>query len=885
MSGAINRAGADPDSFTSFGALLRHVRLRAQMRQLDVALAVGYSEAQIGRLEKDQRLPNVAMVAAQFIPALGLEREPALAARLVALAEAAHQTESHASGPPEPLASTPVSALYLDPNLPQPLTPLMGRAAELAELERLLTNPEHRLITLLGPGGVGKTRLAMEVVTRNAPRFAHGTCAIGLAGAAPELLIPTIARALHLDVSREADAGGALAQHLQSRHLLLLLDNFEHLVEAAPLLVRLLAAPQLWVVVTSRERLQLRGEVTLEVAGLPLPEGPGVGPELLAASEAVQLFLATAARRAPLDLTLETLASIARICALVEGLPLAIELAAAWLHLLSVEEIERELRRTLDFLQSSLRDLPARHRSLRAAFDHSWALLAPDEQRALLYLSVFRGSFAPEAAAAQLGTLPVTLRLLGSLLDKSMLKRLEGSDGSRYVLHEVVRQYAADRLLAQPGEESEARRRHSDYYLGLLEIHYPALRGAAQQHALDALTAEFDNLRAALDCSLAKYDLAMLRRVFPSLALFLEWQHMGQEGAALFETIASCLRDAPTPPEEEAQCQSVLALAQAYGAWFTHHFGQSDGARTLARLREAHEMAVASGDELAIGDAALFLGVLTSVDGDLDAARRWVRASLRAFEACGDPWRIARALYRLGTLHDQEGDYVTAEQFFAASLARLELLGDLRARMLTLNRVGAGAARLGRFDQARRYLEANLGAARALADQRGEATTLFHMGQVSQSLGAHAEARGMFQESARLFSLWEEGNSAAEALALLGYSAVLEGDRVGARAALQEAWGWVRGDDTAAKSALMILVGWAALRLEEGDAEGAVEMLALVLAHPASTQETCDRAAWVMRGAEAHLTPYYVVAAQARGREQTIRAYLSGLDPDGSRMR
>ncbi len=876
-----------PKSFTTFGALLLFLRRRARLRQRDIAIATGYSEAQIGRLENDQRLPDVAAVMAQFIPALGIEYEPELAARLLELAREARHTDAAL---PAALDS-PTSVVHptaenvqhtrIDTELLRQSTPVLGREQEISRLATLLHTPGNRCVTLVGPGGVGKTRLAIEVATQNVAHFTDGVCTVALAGVGSAgLLAPMIAQTLGLAAPPNGDAVAQLHTHLRHKHLLLVLDNMEHLVDAADLLVSLLAAaPGICLLATSRERLQIRGEITLEVAGLPLPSARA-NTEVLIANPAVALFCSSAQRlRGGGTPTVPELQAAARVCRLVEGLPLAIELAAGWAHLLSFDEIERELRQTLDFLETGMRDLPPRHRSLRAAFTHSWDMLAPGEQYALQRLSVFRGSFSREAAAAVLhdqhatGTrsAAATLHTLGALANKSLLKRGDGAGTTRFVLHELVRQYAAEHLQAQPAQERAAHLSHSHHYLGLLHAHEKLLCGPEQVAALATLVTEGDQVRAAVQWAIVGADVVALRRVIPALAIWFEWSYAVREGISLFEQIAARLREIAPAAEYATDHQGALVLALAQAGWFNFHATHFEQA--LAQLHEAHTLAQQGDDCLVLGDTLLFLGSVAAETGDTAAALPLLLACTRAYERCGDERRSARGAYRLGTLLHQTGEYVRALHLLTVSVERVRLVGDPRALALCLNRLGTTHALLGRHTEAQQCFAESMLHCAATGDQRSMASALFHLGSVAQHRADHATARYFFQESLQVFSELNERSAIATVLALAGYSAVAEQDYATARTALDAAWQIVRDSDMTT-IALSVLVGNAALDLANNQTERAVEALTLALYHAASEQPTRDRAAHLLHRAETQLTPYQFAAAQVRGRGAPLLGYL-----------
>ena len=369
------------------------------------------------------------------------------------------------------------------PNLPSQPTAFIGRSAELAQIETLLATFDCRLLTLLGPGGIGKTRLAIEAATRRASDFADGVCFVSLAPVrTAETMAVTLAQSLGLQTTT-GDLQAEIADWLRPRQLLLVLDNFEQLVMAADSIAHLLQqAPRLKVLVTSRGRLALREEWLLPIAGLVCANG--------LESEAGQLFLRSAHQVQPDFTGSGAEAAIAAICQQVEGMPLALELAASWVRVVPCAEIARQILADGDFLTTGLRNVPQRHRSIRALFEQSWQLLSPVEQGVMMRLSVFRGGWRLEEAAPVTGA---TLALLLGLVDKSLVR----TDGQqRFDLHELMRQYAAEHLAAS-GEIDLIRRRHYAAYLHLFRTADSHLRGSEAAPWFARLELEQDNLRAA----------------------------------------------------------------------------------------------------------------------------------------------------------------------------------------------------------------------------------------------------------------------------------------------------------------------------------------------------------------------------------------------------
>jgi len=374
---------------------------------------------------------------------LGVEPEAATTALYT-------QIQSGAFVPPSTSAKPPH-------NLPAQPTRFIGRETELSRIESYLDDPDCRLLTLIGPGGVGKTRLAYQAAAGKALDFAAGVWTVPLSGvASPEYVMPTIAERLQVHFYSDADQKAQVLDYLREKHLLLLLDNCEHVIEGMEVLAEILSgAPAVKILATSRERLNVQGEWLFPVDGLPFPQSEReAGAE---AYSAVQLFVQSARRSRP-NFQLDDVAAVARICKLVEGLPLAVELAASWAHHMPCDSIAAHIQHDLDFLSTNLRDVPERHRSTRVLFEHSWHLLSEAEQAVLSKLSVFRGSFDADAAARIAGA---SLHMVSALAEKSLVR---ASPTGRYDLHELLRQFAQEKLRAAGGLAA-TRDGHLDYFV------------------------------------------------------------------------------------------------------------------------------------------------------------------------------------------------------------------------------------------------------------------------------------------------------------------------------------------------------------------------------------------------------------------------------------
>jgi predicted ATPase/DNA-binding CsgD family transcriptional regulator len=666
--------------------------------------------------------------------------------------------------------------------LPAEPTPFVGRRDELIEIMRLLG--ETRLLTLIGPGGIGKTRLALRTAVEMADEFQHGCYFVSLAPlGSVEHLIQTIAEGLKFPLATHEDPQHQLQRYLRKRQLLLVMDNFEHLLDGTGILSELLqAAPAVKILVTSRERLHLQSETIFFVGGM---DNPGqLDSEDLINSDAVSLFVQSAGKVRPgYDPSLDDLRQISEICQIVGGMPLAIELAAAWLYILNVDEVVEELKTGFDILVTEVRDTPERHRSIHTVFEHSWSMLDPADQEIFMRLSVFRGGYTRDTAQQVAGA---SLQQLAGLVNKSFLSH--NLESGRLIAHELLRQYAQERLGETPQASISAHEAHAAYYAAFMEKKWGDLKSGQQMLALNEIEADIENVRAAWRYYLNQRNapqMKMFIHSFREVYWIRGWNHAGMD---LFAEAVSALRG-----EEDKESVTLHALAMTYQGYFLSWLGLSNQGYELAvksveileRINHPESLAFAY-ESLSLNAYCLnmFADEITGKNKLLEIAAE-----------IDDKWLLALSFFEASMCALRNGDYAGARRYGESSLNLNEEIGNLVRSTLSLLALGHAALALGEGEDASDFYHRCLKISQETGFLYGIEKASKYLGKLALSMGKITEAENYLLQSLKI---------------------TME-------------IGLVRDK-------LNLLYEYASLQVAQDNLEQAAELLALVLQHPASHQ-------------------------------------------------
>jgi predicted ATPase/DNA-binding NarL/FixJ family response regulator len=743
-------------------------------------------------------------------------------------------------------------------NFPLQPTLFVGRGEEVDEVKQLLVNPACRLLTLIGPGGVGKTSLSTQAVRHEPGRFADGVYFVPLQAVhTQEFLVSAVADALDVPLTGSAPTSTQLINYLQNKEILLLLDNFEQLLPegGADLLAKILAvAPRVMLVVTSREVLNLREEWLYSVPGLPVPKDAQV--ENWPSYGAVQLFIEHA-RRLNRDFSpIAELPAIIRICQLAEGTPLAIELAASWTRTMDCTAIATEIQRNYDFLTSHARNMPNRQRSMRAVFDQSWQLLAEAEREAFKRLSVFRGSFQRDAAEQVAGA---SLADLLALVDKSLL-RAEADQG--YRMHELLHQYATEKLLQSPEAVAKAYDIHCAYYANFLNQRAAALAGSVRQgEIIQKVAQELPNIRAAWLQAVAQHKVEEIQQAIYGYYLVCDMQGRFQESTDALQKAIDVLETLSSGEQREL----TLAQLLTFQGWNNIRLGRFDEVGVaLQRALEIYQRLEAL-PPLGFGtDPLPCLGLLAVVTGNYEEALRWGEQARRQNEARGDRFNLQCTYYVLANAAFAQGKYDQAMGFAHAGYRLTAETSNSWMMAYVLSLMGNIARAQGDYAQARQHYLAGYKIKEDLNDPEGVASTLNQLGQIAWLQEDFIEAGRLYHRSHSIYQRINDRGGLVRSLHGLGDTALARDDSSAARRYLNQAlqlateMNWL-------PLTLSILASVAGLLCRDGRQARCVELLAAILYHPASDQETKDRVQELLDCHQAELSPEAIDEAIRRG--------------------
>lgn len=760
MNACEGAKGDDKSIFSSSAAVLVRRGLPAVLAmqyEISDGAAIGFSQSFYGAIASGLRADAAIAEARKAVSLASAESaEWAIPAFYMSLPNGELFTIEPAASPAgtqplQPVVAAPPAASGPPPsNLPSNLTPLIGREREVTEIKAQIRDPDVRLTTLIGPGGTGKTRLGIEAARLLLLDFADGVYLVQLAAVSnPELLMAAIAQALGVHTSSDQQVLVALQEHLRGRHMLLLVDNFEQLLDAGPLLAQLLhGAPQLEMLVTSRATLNISGEhlYAVEPLGLPNLRRLPTIPQALLQYPAVRLFVerAEAAKRG-FELNEKTMALIAEICVRLDGLPLAIELAAARVKNMPLPLLHSRLDKRLALLTDGARDLPERQRTLRGAIDWSYAMLAPAEQELFARLATFVGGCdyeAAEAVCAAEGNLGVdAFDGLASLVDKSLLRSREDADGNLfYAMLETLREYGLEKQAAS-GKQAAIELAHGAYFAAYAETAEPELTGPEQVAWYRQVEARHGNLWAALERAIDRDDAEVALRIGGALWRFWDTQGVMVKDARLrierALTLPSALNVAPSIRAKTLHGAGVLA------------WSQGDYSRSKAYLDEGRLRFEQLDDQLGVARSLITLGLVARAQREYQQATSVYEQCLAILQALDHQGGVAVVLGNLGLVAFDQNKLEQAASYHEQSLAIERRLGNMSGESISLANLGEVALGERDYTKAEQYYKDSLVLRQQLDDRHGNVYCLV-------GLAGIAQARGQSERAARLWGAVEK---------------------------------------------------------------------------------------------------------------------------------
>lgn len=873
----------EEDTPVIFCTWIKHRRKALDLTQDELAERASCSLGTVRKIESGERRPSKQLAEllakALEIPeqdqetflrvargALNIERLPQPGLIFVPpISELEAIQKAQASGLPT-TSSQPTPAAN---RIPLQTTPLIGREAELVALERLFLDPQCRLLTLTGIGGIGKTRLALEFATRKASLFPGGVYYVPLAPVqSSKKVVPAIADVLGIGFSGPTDPKEQLF-HTMARNVkgeaLFIFDNLEQLLVPIPPeedtgLVGLVQEflrrlSHINILATSRERLNIHGEWAYEVHGLSVPPTDFVGR--LDDYASIQLFMKSAQRtKRDFQVTTDEQAGLIQICQLVRGVPLAIEMAAAWVWLLSCQEIAQEIQSNLDFLTTAMRDVPERHRSIRATFDHSWKLLSEGERRALCQLSVFHGGFDRKAAYH---IAEASLPILASLSTKSLVRR---NENGRYDLHELIRQYALTHHNEQPCAV-ETHERHCDYYLKFLQDCESSLKSSVQQEVLRNLTDEIENILTAWAWAIQEKKFAQIQNAGRAFGWYFEIAGLYREGIEQLEVVVKALKG----KSQQKQWGDLLGLCFNHQALL--NFRKGELARAMDLYEESIETLRRAGNSRILADSLIFLGIILHSNGDYERAVPVLEEGLVLARANEELWLEAMAIYNLGHIAGTLGSYVEGHEKMAKAIATWRMLGDPHAIALGLNFLVPTLNKLGRYEEAISLMQESISLCERAKNRWGMGTAYRFLGLATIAAGQYTEAQRHLRKSLEIFGDHFVGWDIARTLGYLGDALLMSGDQEGAHKMYLDALR-LATKEKALPIALNALLGVGNLQASSGKVEYAIALCYFILGHPSSEEDTKYRADRLRESLEPELPSLNIEEARAVAQGKTI---------------
>jgi predicted ATPase len=749
LQGILADQVVEMNTYPHFGDLLYQQLARIDRTPAWLAKRLGVNGGTVSRWLNDGARPGSPETIVRVADILGISSQ---VGRLLTAAGYGYQAaaqEGEAAPkdlevfPPDPVARH---------NLPMPTTPFVGRQAEVEELLRLFGDPAVRLLTILAPGGMGKTRLALEVAARQCGKYRHGVyfvppLAQGEADDLPVFIAAAVSYQLQSDARSPKQQ---LFDYLHGKEILLVLDSFEHLLPAAEFLHELLqTAPHIRLLVTSRERLKLSSETVFRLDGM---DTPAQDVETAAGSSAAQLFLQGAARLRPAYMpTSEDWPAITKICRITQGMPLAILLAAAWIETLSPQEIAEEIGASIDFLAADLRDLPAYQRSISAILTQTWEQLTDSERAVLPFLSLFRGGFTRQAAQVVSGA---SLATLSALTDKALLWR---DASGRYAIHELLGQYAEERLVAS-GCAGAARDAHCVYYMTLLSDNQARLKGQWQVAVFEELDRERENIHAAWRYALEQAQVSRLAQAMGVLFRYYEVRGYYHEGDLACQAMAALLTSSMQsvePAQNSASSQNsndeyqLLARLLTWRSAFNRRQGRAEIARQFCQqsLALLDRLSEDGQDTRADRAAALLLMGDLMWYADVEAAHGFLQESLALCRSTGDQWATAAVLRELGRVAFVSGLYEEAQRYAQESVTLRRNIDDQMGLPSSLALLNWVASAQGHLEQAERYAQEHYRTSRQSGNRTMLAQSFFNLGIPLLHNGRFADALATFEKS------------------------------------------------------------------------------------------------------------------------------------------